>query len=244
MVEAWRTYRLGTLSGLFVVLGIVTPLATRYLPELLRAFGPTDLEIGLEDTGLPEVVDGLLGNLVRFGGAAAVLLAMGAIAGERERGTLSFVLAKPVGRAAFLWAKVVALGMQLGLAIGLAVVAAWLYSNLLFERPPIVAWAQLAILAWLSAMVYGSITLLGSVVVRTPLAAAALGLAAIAAVAILSSVATLSPWLPGGLVDVARSVALDEISPDLDPPRTIAVSLGFIAVSLALAWWRFRRQDV
>jgi ABC-type transport system involved in multi-copper enzyme maturation permease subunit len=43
---------------------------------------------------------------------------------------------------------------------------------------------------------------------------------------------------------VAKSFALEEQSPDLDPPRTIAVSIALIAVTLGLAWWRFRREEL
>jgi hypothetical protein len=43
---------------------------------------------------------------------------------------------------------------------------------------------------------------------------------------------------------VAKAVALEEVSSDLDPARTVAVSLSVILVSMLLAWWRFRRVEV
>ena len=244
VVEAWRTYRLGSLVVLFAVLGIVIPVVTRYGDELLRAFAGPDFEVGLGEVGPADILDRLLRNLVFFGGVTAVLLAMGSVAHEKERGTARLVLATPVRRAAFLWAKFVAMAMQLGLGVGLAVLAAWLYTGLLFGQQPAIAWAQMALVVWLSTLVYASITFLGSTLVGSPLGAAAIGFAAIVGLSIASGVATLNPWLPTGLLDVALSLGLEEVSPDLDPGRTVAISLAVVAGALVLAWLRFRRADL
>jgi hypothetical protein len=134
--------------------------------------------------------------------------------------------------------------MIFALATGLAVLAAWLYSRLFFGEVPSLPWAQMAFIAWLSIMVYVSITFLGSVVAASPLGAAGIGLAAIVGLSLASAVTGLTPWLPTGLGEVAKAVALEEVSSDLDPARTVALSLGVILVSMLLAWWRFRRVEV
>jgi ABC-2 type transport system permease protein len=243
VIEAWRTYRLVYLCALFVVIGIAAPVIIQYLPELAAALVP-DAEIGVGETGAPDVVDLLLSTLLNAGALAAVLMTMGAVAGERERRTAWLVLSKPVSRAAFLWAKVVALGMIFALATGLAVLAAWLYSSLFFGQVPILPWAQLAFISWLAILVDVSISFLGSVLAASSLGAAGFGLAAIVGFSLASAVTGLTPWLPTGLGEVARAVVLEEVSTDLDPARTVAVSFGVILVSLFLAWWRFRREEV
>jgi ABC-2 type transport system permease protein len=207
-------------------------------------FAPPDFELGLEDMGLPDVVDQLLRSVGQLGALAAILLTMGSVAGERERGTAALVLAKPVSRFAFLAAKLVSIAMVFALATALAVLAAWLYTSLLFEQPPVLPWLQLALLAWLSIMVFVAITFLGSTVVRSTLGAAAFGVAGLVALSLASTISTLTTWLPTGLVDVARSIGLEEESPDLDPSRTIAVSIAVIVGCLLLAWLRFRREEV
>jgi ABC-2 type transport system permease protein len=243
VIEAWRTYRLVYLCALFVVIGIAAPLIVQVLPDLAAALVP-EAEIGVGETGAPDVVDLLLSTLLNAGALAAVLLTMGAVAGEKERGTAWLVLSKPVSRAAFLWAKVVALGMIFALATGLAVVAAWLYSSLFFGEVPLLPWAQMAFIAWLSTMVYVSITFLGSVVAASPLGAAGFGLAAIVGLSLASAVNGLGPWLPTGLGEVAKALVLEEVSSDLDPARTVAVSFAVILVSMVLAWWRFRTEEI
>ena len=105
-------------------------------------------------------------------------------------------------------------------------------------------WAQLWLLAWLSMLVYGAITLAASSAVRSPLGAAAIGLVAFAMVSLASTVITLNPWLPTGLSEIAQATVLGELGPDLDPGRTVGASIGLIVAALAVAWLRFRREDL
>lgn len=243
VVEAWRTYRLAALCGLFIVIGIAVPLIVRFLPSLLRMFGASG-DLGLGELGVAEVVDMLVRNVTQVGGIAAIVLTMGAIAGERRRGTLDLVLSRPVSRAAVIWAKFVALGMAFGLAIGLAVAGAWLYSALFFSPQAALPWGQLGAVLWLLVMCHVAVTLLASAVAATPLGAAIVGLGFVAAMTLASSVASLARFLPIGLAEVARAVALEEPRPDLAPAVTIAVSVVLIGVALVAAWWRLRRMDV
>jgi ABC-2 type transport system permease protein len=243
VIEAWRTYRVVLLCALFVLLGIAAPILTRYLPELSTVLGPLDPELGIPETGVADVTDVLATVLVQAGLLAGVLLAMGAVAGERERGTAWMLLARPISRAAYVWAKLVALAMVFGLALGLSVLAAWLYTTLLFGPQPVLGWVQLAMVLWLSAMVYVAISFLGSTLSATTLGAAGFGLAAVAGFALLSIVPGLSPWLPTGLVEVAKAVVLEDASEDLDPARTVAVSTVVILGCALLSWLRFRREE-
>ena len=243
IVEAWRTYRLGVLCGLFIVLGIAVPVLVRFLPRLLRLLGARRGELDLEQAGVAGVISLLTDNLILLGAVAAVLVTMGAIAGERRRGTLALLLARPISRAAVLWAKFVALGMSFGLAIGLAILAAWLYASILYEPQPALPWLQLGAVVWLSAMAYVAVTLFGSVVAPTTLGAGAIGAAFLGAMSVASSVAPAARLLPAGLAEVAHAVGLEDVSPDLVPAITIAASIGVIGVALLLAWWRFRRLE-
>jgi ABC-2 type transport system permease protein len=244
LLEAWRTRRLIVMALLFLALGIMAPVVTKLLPDIIRAFGPTGFEVDIGTPGLADVVPQLRKTLIQFGALAAILLSMGSVATERERGTAAFVLSKPVTRAAFLWAKLVALALVFAIAIGLATAGAWVYTLLLFHRPSILGWIELGAVAWLSTMVYASITFLGSVVMRSSLGAAGVGFLGLIVLSLLSIVPNLSPWLPAGLQGVATSFALRESSPDLDPVLTISVSVAVVAVSLILAWLRFRRAEL
>lgn len=244
VVELWRTYRLGLYCALFIALGILSVVLTRYLPELDRLFSPPEAELGLGETGVPDAVDFVVRNLVEFGGLAAILLAMGSVASERERGTTALVLARPVTRTAYLAAKAVAIAMTIGLATALGVLGAWLYTGLLFEPPPMLPWVQLGMLVWLAVLVPAAITFAGSVLLRSSAGAAAVGLGALVVLALLSASPTPSAWLPTQLPAVARAAGLEEFEPELIPSQTISAAVALVVASLALAWLRFRREDL
>lgn len=244
IIEAWRTHRIVMLAALYIVLGIASPLIIRYLPELQAVLGPPNEELGLGELGLPDAIDLLTRNLAQFGSIAALLLAMGSIAGERERGTLGLVLSKAVSRTALLAAKFVAISMVLGLGTVLGVLAMFLYSALLFGPTDPFGWAQVALLLLLAVLVPAAITFLGSVLASSSLGAAAVGIAGLVLLSLGSSLPSANPFFSTGLAEIARAVPLEGIGPDLDAPRTIMVSIGIVVASLVLAWLRFRRVDV
>ena len=244
VIELWRTYRLAITCGLFALLGIGLPVLVRYLPRITRLFGQVDPELGIGRTDVADVIGSIVESLWVFGPIAAVLLTMGSVAAERRDGSAAFVLSKPVSRAAFIWAKFVAVALALGFASALAVLATFLYTSLLFEVQPILPWLQVWLLAWLTSLAFCSITLAASASVRSPVGAAVIGIAALAGIRLLAPVVTLNPWLPTGLGEVARALVLSELGGDVDPFRTVVATVGLIVAALAFAWLRFRRVDL
>ncbi|HEX3264760.1 MAG TPA: ABC transporter permease subunit [Candidatus Limnocylindrales bacterium] len=244
VIEAWRTHRLVLVAALYVALGITAPVIIRYLPEIQGLFGPANEELGLGELGLPDAIDLVVRNIVQFGSIAAVLLAMGAVAGERERGTLALTLSKPVSRTAFLVAKFVSIAMVLALATGLGILAMYLYATLLYGPTDPVAWFQVALVLLLAVLVPASITFLGSVVAPSPLGAGAVGVASLVVLSFGSTLPSASPWFSSGLAEIARAMPLEGVGSDLDPAQTIGVSVGIVVVAILLSWWRFRSVDI
>lgn len=244
IVELWRTYRLGITCGLFVLLGIVVAVLERYLRGITRLFGQLDPELGVGRTGVPDVVEALVAALWLFGPIAGIFLTMGAIAGERRSRVAAFVLAKPVSRAAYVWAKFVAVAMVMGLATALAVLGTWLYASIFFGPMDPLPWVQLWLLAWLASLDFVAITLFASASVATPAGAAAIGLATFGAINLASNVVTLNPLLPTGLGEIGQALVLAELGGDVDPFRSVVAAVGLLVVALVAAWLRFRRVDL
>ena len=244
MVELWRSYRLVIICGLFTALGVGLPILVRYLRGITRLFGQIDPELGVGRTGVPDVVEALVKALWLVGPITAVVLTMGSIAGERRGRTAAFVLAKPVSRAAFVWAKFVAIALLLALATALAVFATWLYVGILFAPADPFAWVQLWLLAWLAALVFEAVTLAASASLGSAAGAAAVGLTAFGAVTLASTVVTLNAWLPTGLGEAAQALVLGELGSDVDPFRTVLASVGVLFAGLGVAWVKFARDDL
>ncbi len=208
LLESWRTLRLAVVGGLFLLVGLTSPLLARFLPEIITAAGGDQLS-GLE---LPPPVVGdavtqLWKNLSQFGAFAAILLAMGSVATERDRGTAAFVLSKTVSRGAFLAAKVAAIGLVLAVAVALATSVGWAYTAILFEPLPIAGWLGLALLAWLGLTAWGALTFLGSTVTGSVAAAAGIGFICWLGLSIAAAIPNVGRFLPGGLDEPAMALA-------------------------------------
>jgi ABC-2 type transport system permease protein len=245
LLESWRTMRLPIVGGLFLLVGLTSPLLAKFLPEIIKAAAGDQLSAIPIPTPVPaDAVEQLWKNMAQFGAFAAIVLAMGSVATERDRGTAAFILSKTVSRDAFIAAKVVAIGAVLAVCVTLAVMVGWIYTTILFEPLPVVGWFALAFLAWLGLTAWAALTFLGSTVTGSAAAAAGIGFGALIILSIASAIPNLGRFLPGGLA--APAVALATGTPvdtgDIVTP-VLATSI-LIAAALLAAAWSFRRQEL
>ena len=234
MREAWHTRRLPMVALLFVVLGLISPLAARYLPEIMRAALGDQLVIPIPPPVAADAVAQVQKNIGQLGTLAAIALAMGAVSGELDRGTAALVLAQPVSRPAFLAAKLAAIALVLGFATAASVMVAWVYTALLFSPMPVGGWAVLAVLDWLGLCAWMGLTLLASAWTGSTTAAAGLGFVAWIGVSIAAVVPTLDRVLPTGLSEPAYRIAAG-LTDGLATGRLASAVIGTLAVIAASA---------
>jgi ABC-2 type transport system permease protein len=245
LLESWRTLRLPVVAGLFLLVGLSSPLLARFLPEIITAAAGDQLPAIPIPTPVPaDAADQLWKNLAQFGALAAIVLAMGSVATERDRGTAAFILSKGVSRGRFIGAKVAGLGLVLATCVALAVAAGWFYTAVLFEPLPVLGWVALAILAWLSLSAWAAITFLASTVTGSAAAAAGVGFVGLLVLSIASAVPGVGRYLPGGLAGPAVAMAAGvPVDPgDVLTPAIATVLL--IAAAVGLAAWSFRDQEI
>jgi ABC-2 type transport system permease protein len=167
---------------------------------------------------------------------------MGSVATEKERGTAALILTKPASRDAFLLAKMVAIATTLGISTAIAGAGAWLYTLILFEPLPVAGFVAAMLLQWLALVAYAAVTFLGSTLTRSALAAAGLGVAAFIVLGILGIIPAIGPYLPTGLGDPARALALG--LPGVDALGPAVASIVLVAALFAAAALAFRRQEL
>ena len=245
-LEAWRSRRVVAVVILFVVLGIVSALTARYLPEILKLALGDQLTVPLPAPTPADAVLQLQKNLGQIGALVAIVLAMGAVATEKERGTAAFVLTKPVSRGAFLGAKLVAWGRSSG----------WRPSprsrrpgptRRSFSSPgrSSAGW-PCAVLAWLGLAAWAAVTFLASTVSGSAVVAAGVGVVALIAVSLVGAIPQAARFLPAGLEGPARALATTGTT-GLDAGVLTTAVVGtivLIAGSAVLAWLSFRRQEL
>lgn len=243
--ESLRTNRLLVVVAIFAILGIISPLSAKYTPELLKALGTSGggVTITVATPTVKDAIAQFIKNVAGTGILVALLLPMGLVAREKERGTAAFVLTKPLSRMAFLTAKLVALGLTLTAGVAIGALATYWYTALLFTSTSVRGFVAASLLVLLSLLVYASFTFLGSTVMRGQLPAAGIGLAGWIVVSILGAFPALAQYTPASLLDSASQLALG-----LAPPQHLWISIGasvaLLVVVLLLAGFSFRRQEL
>jgi ABC-2 type transport system permease protein len=243
LLEQWRTMRLVIVTVVFIAFGILSPVLAKYTPELIKALVPPgQLPTNLPQPTTADAVGQFVKNVGQTLTLAAILLAMGGVATEKERGTAAFILTKPASRAAFIVAKLLGLAATLGIAMAAAGLASYGYTAWLFSAPSPACYAAMCALLWLTLLVIAAVTLLGSALTRSSIAAGAIGFGSYIAFLFLSALPTIGPYAPPSLQGPAMQLALGEPAPDLVGP--LVVSILVVVGSTLLAWLSFRRQEL
>ena len=88
LIEQWRTYRLLVLCLVLLVFGLSSPLLAKYTPELLKLIPGAEQFAGLvPKPTLLDAVAQYVKNIGQFGVLLALLMSMGSMVAEKERGT-------------------------------------------------------------------------------------------------------------------------------------------------------------
>ena len=246
LAEAWQTRRLPVVAGLFIVVGMISPLTARYLREILQAALGDQLTIPIPAPTAVDAVAQLQKNLAQLGALAAIALAMGSVAGELDRGTAALVLAQPVTRAAFISAKLAALAIVLGVSVALAAASAWIYTAVLFEPQPVGGWLAMTALSWLALCAWAAVTFLASAATGSTTLAAGLGFVVLVVISLGSIVPALDRLLPTGLTAPAIVLASGGKT-GLDAGALATAVAGtaiLIAICLGGAILSFRRREL
>ena len=185
-LEQRRTHRLLIVCLVFLLFGLMSPLLAKFTPEIIKAVpGGEQIALIIPPPTVVDAVTQYIKNMTQFGLILAVLMGMGMVSQEKDKGTAAMMLAKPLDRTAFILAKPVALGISFLLGTILAAVAGYYYTLLLFEALPVGGWLALNGLMLIYFGIYAALTLLASTLNRSILVS---GAAAVGFVIVLSLV--------------------------------------------------------
>jgi len=243
MTEQWRTSRFLIVVAVFAVFGLASPLLAKFTPDLLRSIPdvPAELMAAIPAPTLADAVAQYIKNMSQFGILLALLMAMGAVVQEKERGTAAFFLTRPVSRETFLLAKFVSLTITFTLGLALAAVGCWYYTLVLFEP---LAWAPFVVLNGLMLLVflvYVSLSLLASTIARSNGVAVGLAFVALILFVVVGSLPRIGDFFPGRLFSWGAAQMFGRAAPAWP---AFGISLGIIAVALGSAMIIFRRQEI
>jgi len=244
MLEMARSYKLIWLPIVFVLLGVMQPVVSYYLPDILAGAGnlPEGAVIEIPLPSGAEVLSQTLQQYNTLGLLIVALSCMTAISGERASGTAALMLVKPISKGAFVTSKWAAMALLVIASLTLGYIAAWYYTTLLIGTVAFgLVIGSLAIYGlWL--LFVGTLSLLFSALFKGGAPAAFAALASAGALTIAGSLwSEALAWSPSLLAGRAYALLLTgETEAALWP--SAAVACAAIAGALAVACMLLRKR--
>jgi ABC-2 type transport system permease protein len=242
MLEQWRTYRLLVVAVVLLAFGFSSPLLAKFTPQLVGMVPGGELFIKLIPP--PTILDAVaqyIKNANQFAVLLAVLLGMGAIAQEKDKGTAALMLVKPLPRSAFLLAKFGALGLTFTLSTALAGLACYYYTYVLFDALPVVPWLALNGLMLLTTLLYLALTLLCSALTRSQAVAGGMSFGLLIILSVVGSLPRLGEYMPGQLLNWGAALMAGPAKPAWG---ALAVTVGLIVAAVTAACLAFQGQEL
>ena len=243
MLYQWRTWRVLIVCVVMFVFAILSPLLTKFTPQLLGSLEGAEMFAEL----IPEmtVVDSLnqhIETMTQFGFILVILVGMGAVAGEKERGTAGMVLSKPLSRGSFLFSKYFSQVLLYLLAFIIASAAGFYYTYFLFDEVGTGIYLSINGLLLLWVLIIAGVTLLGSTLGNSTGAAAGFSLGGAILLLIAGSIPGIGALLPGGLLAWAGQIAAQ--SEGASNWGAVVMGIVLILFCLVTALGIFERQEL
>ena len=199
ILEQIRTHRLLIVASVFVFFGITTPLLLKYLPEIIKLSGE-NVDINFPAPTVAMSLSEYAGTIGQTGVLVAVLIAMGAVANELQRGTALMVLSKPVKRSAFVTAKFAAMNLTFLASLAIASIFCFVYTAILIGGSRVMPFIGENLLLALFLAFCIAVTLLFSCVFKSGVAAGGIAIGILIGQGVISSIPYVGDYMPGKLL--------------------------------------------
>ena len=240
LLEQLKTYKLYIIGSIFLFFGFSTPLMLKYLPEILELAGE-DIIIDIPPPTAVQALGEYSGTIIQVGILIAVLMAMGAIAQERSKGTAMITLSKPVSRGSFVTAKLTALSTSFVIALIAGSTACYLYTIMLIEDINVSGFLGQNLLMILFFIFCISVTLFFSSLFRNQLAAGDIALAVLVGQAVATQLPWVGDFIPGQLTSWGSHL----VSGDAESAwGAVAVSVVLILLCLYFANRNLKHREI
>jgi ABC-2 type transport system permease protein len=242
LLEAWRGKRFLVAIILLGAFGMMSPLLAKFMRELFGAIpGAEMFSAMIPEPTIMDAIGQYIKNIEQFGILLALLLSMGLVAIEKERGTAALMLSKPLPRSSFILSKFLGVGVVLLAAVLVAALGGYYYTLFLFEPLSLGSWLALNSFMLLLFLVVAAITILFSTLFTSQAAAAGAALGVYLVISLFGNIPAISPYIPDRVVSWGVSLFTNHPDPTWG---ALGVCLGLIVVCLAAACLIFRRQEL
>ncbi len=225
--EIIKTPKWIVLTSVFLLFGIASPIAAKYMNELVAGIG--ELQIQLPEATIVDSYLQFFKNMYGLSILVVMMTFMSTVVEEKVRGSVLLVLTKGLSRSSFLLQKFLASVLFFTLVYTLSIVAHLYYTSLLFPMQTIAQGLIPFLLFWIYGVVLLSVTLLCSTISKTHTLAAVASFVSFIVVSFSNQIPKIGKFLPGSL----QSLSIEMIT-----QNSLSSSLGitvFCSLLLAIA---------
>ena len=246
MKESVRSGKWIWLPIVLILIGISQPLTSYYMPQILEMAGNLP-EGAVIDIPMPSGAEVLMGTMSQYGTIGTllfVLALMNVISQERQTGSLSFVMMRPVSATEYMASKYMAQLCILLVSLAASYLLTWYYTNILFDPVPwnLMVVSLVVYSLWIVFLI--AVTLFVGTLLRN---SGGIAGASMMFLAVMSLLTTLFPkymeWNPANLRAEASIILLEGEwlrSTSLVATSTLALSLLFFGLAV-YAFKKFER---
>jgi len=244
-MEMLRTKRLLGVLCVFVFFALSSPLLARYMVEFIAALVPQEegLAFLIPDPVWTDSYMQFYGNIAQIGVIALIVLFMGAIVSERQRGTTDLVITKGLSQMNFVLSKFSVISVTLLFTMLVSILLAYLYTFALFDEVGTMGNALLGALVYsLFLLLIVALILLCSALARSSAVAALLSFVGFLVILFISSLPVVGRLFPGNLHERSMEITTAGYFHG-DLLGNVLLSLALTALFLLLAVLVLKRRE-
>lgn len=246
MLESWRNYKWIWVPLVIILLAIMDPISTYYLPQIIDSVGglPDGTNIEMPTPLASEAVMMSLSQISSLGILVITLMSMGTIAGERSSGVSELILVKPISYFNYITSKWASLLLLTWISLGVGMIASWYYINLLFGKLSFTSLLLVILFygLWLTLVI--TLSIFYNTLFKTPGLVAAFTIITIIGMSVLTSIfGKYLTWSPNNLSGhIQEMLLLHEVSTDL--VATTIITLVCIIALLIGSLFVFEKKEL
>jgi ABC-2 type transport system permease protein len=164
--ELTRTHKLTVLGLVFLLFGIMSPLAAKFMPEILLSALPEGMTITLPEPSAMDSWGQFFKNISQMGMIVLVILFGGIMSNELSRGTLTHLLTKGLSRKTVILSKFTAAGLAWTAAYVLCLVTTFAYTVYFWPDDTVQSLLTALLGLWVFGLLLLSVLLLGGVIFK------------------------------------------------------------------------------
>ncbi len=243
--ESMKNGKLLWLPITLILLSISQPISSYYLPQILNKAGnlPAGTVIEIPTPTGAEVMASTISQFGMIGLILCILSTMSVIVGERNNGSLSLIMARPVTPTVYILSKWLTYNLIMVGSFLISYLATWYYTNLLFSNVSFTSFLMSFLMESLWIVFVITAMILFGTLVKSAGGVSALGILNLFSFPILrAAFPKFTEWLP--------SVAQEEATTFLMTNKwgdsfflALGSTLLFIIVLLLLSIYRFKRFE-